>query len=85
MIFRNYLIPISHYFNNKSFLDIEISRDKNRLITSVYCKPTFSRVFSPFNSFIPRGYKFNLVLTLIFRCYSICCNMELFHKEIMQI
>ena len=29
-----------------SFLDIEISRDKNQFITSVYRKPTFSQVFS---------------------------------------
>ena len=53
--------------NNKlSFLDIEISRDKNQFITSVYCKPTFSGVFSHFDSFIPRSYKFNLLLTLTF-------------------
>ena len=70
--------------NNKlSFLDIEISRDKNQLITSVYRKPTFSGVFSYFDSFIPRGYKFSLVLTLIFCFCSICCGMELFHMEIM--
>ena len=62
--------------NNKlSFLDIEISRDKNQ--------PTFSGVFSYFDSFIPRVYKFNLVLTLIFCFYSICCGMELFHMEII--
>ena len=72
--------------NNKlSFLDIETSRDKNQFITSVYGKPTFSRVFSHFDSFIPRGHKVNLVSTLIFRCYSICCSMELFHWEIMQL
>ena len=72
--------------NNKlSFLDIKIPRDKNQFITSVYRKPTFSGVLSHFNSFIPRGYKFNLVSTLIFRCYSICCTMELFHIEIMQL
>ena len=72
--------------NNKlSFLDIEISRNKNQLITSVYRKPTFSGVFSYFDSFIPRGYKFNLVLTLIFGFYSICCSTKLFHIEIMQL
>ena len=53
--------------NNKlSFLDIEISRDKNLFITSVYGKPTFSGVFSHYDSFISRGYKFNLASTLIF-------------------
>ena len=72
--------------NNKlSFLDFEISRDKNQFITSVYRKPTFSGVFSHFDSFIFRGYKFNLVSTLIFHCYSISCSMELFHTEIMQL
>ena len=60
--------------NNKlCFLDIEISRHKNQFITSVYRKPTFSGVFSNFDSFIPREYKFNFVSTLIS------------HKEIMQL
>ena len=71
-----------------SFLDIDKTRqsqDKNQFITSVYCKPTFSGVFSHFGSFTSRGYKFNLALTLIFCCYSICCSIELFHNEIMQL
>ena len=71
--------------NNKlSFLEIEISRYKNQFITSVYRKPTFSGAFSDFDRFIPRGYIFNLVSTLIFPFYSICCSIELFHIEIMQ-
>ena len=37
--------------NNKlSFLNIEISRDKNQFITSVYCKSRFTGVFSHFDS-----------------------------------
>ena len=36
--------------NNKlSILDIEISRDRNQLIVSVYRKPTFSGVFPHFD------------------------------------
>ena len=68
-----------------SFLDIEISKDKKQFMTLVYRKPTFSGVFSQFDSFIPRSHNFNLVSTLIFRCYSICCSVELFHIEIMQL
>ena len=30
-------------------------------------------------------YEFNLVLTLIFHCYSVCCSMELFHRDIIQL
>ena len=71
--------------NTIAFLDVEISRDKNQFIISVYHKPISSGVFSHFDSFIPEGYKFNLVATLIFCCYSICCSMELFHIEIMQL
>ena len=33
----------------------------------------------------PRVIKFNFVSPLIFRCYSICCSMELFHIEIIQL
>ena len=64
--------------NNKlSFLDIEISRDKNQFITSVYRKPAFSEVFLISIVASPRA--------LIFRCYSVCCSMELFHRDIMQL
>ena len=49
---------------------------------SVYCKPTFSGIFSHFDGFIPSGYKFNLASILILRGYSICCIMELSRKGI---
>ena len=34
-----------------SFLDVEVSRDGNTFVTSVYCKPTFSGVYTHFDSF----------------------------------
>ena len=36
-----------------SFLDIKISRENNKFVASVYRKPTFSGVFTNFESFIP--------------------------------
>ena len=36
-----------------SFLDITITCENNKLVTSVYRKPTFSGVFTNFESFIP--------------------------------
>ena len=54
-------------------------------ITSIYRKPTFSGALSHFDSFIPRGYKFNLVSTLASLCYSVCCSMELFHIEVTEL
>ena len=45
--------------NSISFLDIKITRDNNKFMTSVYRKPTFIGVFSNFGSFIPKSCKCN--------------------------
>ena len=42
---------------NFSFLDVKICRESNKSATSVFRKPTFSGVFTNFNSFIPISYK----------------------------
>lgn len=41
-----------------SFLDIKISHTNNKFITSVYQKPTISRAFTSFESFISKSYKY---------------------------
>ena len=64
--FRNYLncqhknikfISETGNENFISFLDIKITRDINKFMTSVYRKPTFSGVFTNFGSFILKSYK----------------------------
>ena len=55
--------------NSISFLDIKITRDNNKFMTSVYRKPTFSGVFTNFESFIPKSYKYNLLFTLLHRVF----------------
>ena len=59
--FRNYLNKqyknitfTSEIEENRSlsFLDIKISRENNKFVTSVYRKPTFSGVFTNFESSI---------------------------------
>ena len=52
--------------NSLPFLDILISRSENGFKTSVYHKPTFSGVYSNFNSFIYDEYK--LAISNIFNC-----------------
>ena len=54
-----------------SFLDIKITRENGKLTTSVFRKKTFSGVYVNFNSFLPRDYKRGLILTLLFRAYTI--------------
>ena len=65
-----------------SFLDVSVSREKGKFVTSVYRKPTFSGVFSSFKSFIPEKFKQGLVSTLLFRCFSISSDFSKFHLEV---
>ena len=76
-------LPLKLRYNNSlSFLHIKIVRVNNKFTTSVYCKPTFSGVFSNFESFVPNSYKYALISTLLHRALKLCSNFELFHKEI---
>ena len=68
--------------NSIAFLDIKITRDNNKFMTSVYRKPTFSGLFTNFESFTPKSYKCNLLLTLLHRTFKLCSNFERFHQEI---
>ena len=52
--------------NSMPFLDILILRSENGFKTSVYYKPTFSRVYSNFNNFIYDKYKIGLLFTMLF-------------------
>ena len=64
-----------------SFLDIEVSREKGKFVTTVYRKPTFSGVYTHFESFLPTIYKFGMVYTLAYRCFKICSYWTKFHVE----
>ena len=65
-----------------SFLDVEVSREGNKFATTVYRKPTFSGVYTHFDSFLPTTYKFSMIYTLVFRYCSICFNLANFHNEL---
>ena len=59
-----------------SFLDIKINGENDRFTTSIFRKPTFSGVFLNYRGFIHDSFKKSLIFTLLFRCYSICSNLE---------
>ena len=67
---------------SRSFLDIKIRRENNKFVTSVYCKPTSSGIFTNFESFIPYIYNRGLIETLLHRSFRLCFNYENFHREI---
>ena len=64
------------------FLDIDIFHSDRKFATSVYCKPTFTGLFTNFNSFIPLAYKQNLVSCLIHCIFNLCSSHENFHTQL---
>ena len=71
--------------NNTSFLDINTTCQNNQLKTSVYRKPTFSGVFTHYESYIDQSYKKSLIFTFLFCCYSLCSDYTLFHLEVEKL
>ena len=65
-----------------SFLDVEISREQGKFVTTVYRKPIFSGVYTHFESFLPTVYKFGMVYTLVYRGFKICSDWTKFHEEL---
>ena len=63
------------------FLDILMSRLENGFKTSVYHKPTFSGVYSNFNSLIYDQYKIGLILTLLFRNFQLSLSSPGFTRK----
>ena len=66
-----------------SFLDVYITREQGKFITCVYRKPTFSDVYTYFDSFLPDTYKIGMVYTLVNRCFRICSSCLIFHQQLI--
>ena len=66
-----------------TFLDVEVSCERNTFVTSVYRKPTFIVVYTHFDNFLTYTYKIGMIYTLVFRCFRICSDWNKFHKEII--
>ena len=66
------------------FLDVKIEKSTNECLTSFYRKPTFTRLYTNWNSFEPTKRKTNLVGTLVHRALNICSKSKL-QEELNQI
>jgi hypothetical protein len=64
---------------------VSVTRVNGVFTTSVYRKPTFSGLYTKFDSFIPDGYKFGLVYTLLHRVYSISSSWVTVDAEIRKL
>ena len=69
--------------NRMSFLDIAIIGEDKTFTTSVYSRPTFSGVYTHFDSFLPCTYKFGTVYALAYRCFRICSSWTKLHNELV--
>ncbi|UYV61346.1 hypothetical protein LAZ67_1004494 [Cordylochernes scorpioides] len=64
-----------------AFLDIRITKTRNRYNTEVYYKPTFHPMYINFSSFCPLSHKINTVRTLSKRIYTHCNTEESKQRE----
>ena len=71
--------------NALPFLDVYVKREQTCFNTSVYRKPTFSGVYTNFDSYIPMIYKTGLVSTLLQRSFRICTSWLQVDSEIKKI
>ena len=60
--------------NKLSFLDVNVIREQGEFIISVYRKPTFSGVYTHFDSFLPDTNKIGMIYTLANRCFRMCSS-----------
>ena len=67
-----------------NFLDILIRREGG-FVTSIYRKPTFSGIYSHFNSYAPLIYKKGLIDCLVFRIFHLCSTWSIIHDEIKNL
>ena len=95
---RDHIIPFLEYLNSKHpnikftyeiekdhclpFLDVNIMFSNGIFSTSVYRKPTFTGLFTNFDSFIPISYKRGLINTLLFRYFNTSSSYAIFHAEV---
>ena len=67
------------------FLDVLITRTSSGFKTTVYHEPTFSGVYSSFNSFFSEEYKVGLIFTLLFRTFSVVLVFSRLHSEVCHL
>ena len=71
--------------NVMPFLDLKFTRVDNKITSSVYRKPTFTGIYSHFDSHLPLTYKRGLIMTLLFRIFHICSNFKLIIEEVNKL
>ena len=61
-----------------SFLDVEIFRENDKFVRTVYRRPNFSGVYTQFESFLFSAHKFVMLFTLVYGCFTLYSNWTKF-------
>ena len=67
-----------------SFLDINLIREQGKFTTYVYHKPTFSRIYTYFGSFLPSTCKNGKIHILLYRCFLSSSDWTKFYLELVK-
>ena len=62
------------------FLDLLVERENDKLLSSVYRKPTFSGLGISFFSYCSHKFKINAIRTLLYRAYHLSSTYDYFHR-----
>ena len=57
-----------------SLLDVNVIREQGKFLKNVYRKPSFNRVYTHFDCFLPSNYETGVTKALVNRCFPICSN-----------
>ena len=57
-------------------LDVNVIPEQGKFMTSVYRKPNFSALYTPFDSFLSDTYKFDMIYTFVNRCFQVCSIID---------
>ena len=64
------------------FLDFKVVLEEDKFITTIYCKPTFSGIYSNFERFLPSVLKFRMIYTFVYRRFRISSHWKKYHTEL---
>ncbi|CAF4600906.1 unnamed protein product [Rotaria sp. Silwood2] len=68
--------------NSIPFLDVRVTHTEDKLVTSMYRKPTHTGLYLLWDSNQSRRYKLGLIKTLVIRIYRLCSTKEIINNEL---
>ena len=79
---NNHINAFLNFNKSLSFLDVKITQDNGSFTTSIFHKPTFTGLYTNFDSFIPYTYKKGLVTSLLNHYFNIYSTYITFYSEL---